>query len=240
MEPTESFEKRFSQYSKGALPPDKEEPTVLVDTVSGKYLELDRQGKLAELVKLQSKRQHLRFALATIEAELSQFSNPLWLLNFFVKKKGEQFNRKLQNRDDILERQRKALQKTIAAVEEEIRKIEPLILEIPIPNIDTSFPSSPFLEIDENADAYIVVRDYVIKQCASKGYSDERICKTLDHKLMVRDGPPKGIPDNWIEKFGEEWVKKYHNYNFYLAAYTDRRTKNRMQKMISTAKKRIR
>ena len=55
---------------------------------------------------------------------------------------------------------------------------------------------------------------------------------------MVRDAPPLGIPEGWVEKFGDEWRGK-HRWNFYFAAYRDPRTKNRMQKMISKAKTRL-
>lgn len=240
----ENFEERLGQYSNGPQPSDDlGEATVSVESISGKYLELERQGKLADLVKLQKKREQLCFDLLTVEAELSQINNPLWLLNYFVEKKGKQFAQKLKSRAERLERGKKTTREKIAEVEDQIRKIEPLILEIspplPIAQTDKSTLTAPFLRADDYFDARVFLRDFVIQRIAQKEDSNENICIAMDGELGIRGGPPIGFPQPWLDDFGAEWSKKYPD-NFYLAAYKDPRTQKRMQSMISKAKKRIR
>lgn len=245
MKPVAAFKKRFDQYSKKPpAPPDssEESSSTLVESVSGKYLELARQGKLSDLVGYQHKRKTLRFELMAVEAELNEINDREALLSFYFQTNGEQFGRKLQRRAEALERKKKRLHEAISAIEKEIRKIDPPLLDIPLklPPIKANLTTSTFLNLQPDVDPKILLRDIIIQQCARKGFSNPKIIATLDGQLMLRGAPPIGFPDDWVEEYGGDWEKLYPNYDYYLAAYRDRRTKGRMQKMISTAKKRIR
>jgi hypothetical protein len=212
---------------------------VSVVGISGRYIELAEQGKLDELVGLQEKRRHLLDSLTIIESELSQFGNPVWLLNFFVKaqNRAKKFGTELPRRARQLERQRTKLRAEIEEIEKQIARIEPLILKAPLHQIPVA-ERLPAIKSGENP--FVLVRDYEIKLAASEGLSDLDICKRLDLTLTVQGAEaPVGMPEQWAEEFGETWKKRYGGVS-YVAAYRYPQTKNRLQKMISTAKTRLR
>jgi hypothetical protein len=207
--------------------------------ISGRYIELAEQGKLDELLRLQEKRIHLLDNLTIIESELSQFENPVWLLNFYVKaqNRAKNFGTELPRRAGQLERQRTKLRTEIEEIEKQIARIEPLILKAPLHEIPV-VQRPPAIKSGENP--FVLVRDYAIKLAASEGLSDLDICKRLDLTLTVRGAEaPVGMPEQWVETFGESWKKSYGRVT-YVAAYQTPETKNRMQKMISIAKDRLR
>ncbi len=217
---------------------------VSVPSLSGTYIELEKQGKLDALLALQKERERLQFELMATNAELSQFNNPIWLTNFYImnRPKGRRFGAALTNRADSLEKQKRHLGERIIEVEREMASISPLILQMspPAPVLDTSFhhtalKSTPFLDVSEHTDTFALVRDLMIKKYAQKGLSDAEICGQLDLELMVPDRPPLGIPQRWLDDYRDDWGKKYQ-WRLYQAAYKDPRTKNLMQKMISKAK----
>jgi hypothetical protein len=212
---------------------------VTVASISGRYIELAEQGKLDKLVGLQEKRGRLLDDLRVVESELSQFGNQLWLLNFFVRcqKRGENYAKQLPRRADQLERQRSKFRGEIEKVEKQIAEIEPLILKVPLPDVPI-FDRPPAIRAGDNP--FVLVRDYAIKLAASEGLSDLDICKRLDMTLTLRGAvAPVGMPEPWVEEFKATWTKTYGSVT-YVAAYQYPQTKNRMQKMISTAKARLR
>jgi hypothetical protein len=64
--------------------PESDWLDVSVPSVSGHYIELEEQGKLEELLRLQKERERLKRNLMVTNVELSQFGNPLWL-HFYVR-----------------------------------------------------------------------------------------------------------------------------------------------------------
>ncbi len=222
---------------------DKPEPgflNVSVPSASGHYIDLEKQGKLEQLLKLQNKREQLQQELMITNAQLSKFENRLWLLQFYVgvRNRGGNFQSALNRAAQRLERRKEKWGTELAEIEEQISRIDPLILRIPIPAISDISSSTQMWEIPDKRDQYVFLRDHEIKRLAKKGLSASKICGQLDLAFAAVDRPPLGIPDKWVQEFGQEWKKKYE-WKFYRAAYNDARTKNRMQKMISKAKKRL-
>jgi hypothetical protein len=221
--------------------PESDWLDVSVPSVSGHYIELEEQGKHGELLRLQKERESLKRNLMITNVELSQFGNPLWLLDFYVRtsNQGRKFGSALNGEADQLERRKQKLNAELEAVEKQITRIDPLILTIPLPQVAEIISPERLPTIGPDDDPFVLVRDYTIKKLVKRGISDDaEICKRLDSELMGRDAAPLGIPETWVEKFGDEWRKKF-GWNFYFAAYRDSRTKNRMQKMISKAKTRL-
>lgn len=206
--------------------------------ISGRYIELAEQGKLDELLGLQEKRRQLLDDLTIVESGLSQFGNQVWLLNFYVKaqKRARKFGQELRRRAGQLELRRTKLRTQIEEIEKQIARVEPLILEVPLQGIPV-VERLPAIKSGENP--FVLVRDYAIKLAASEGLSDLDICKRLDLTLTVRGAEaPVGMPEQWVEDFGEAWKRTEERVS-YVRAYLDPNTKNRMQKMISTAKTRF-
>ncbi len=217
-----------------------DEIDVSVQAVSGKYLELEKQGKLEELLRLEQKREELQYDLAHTNAELSQINNQRWLLDFYfrARKRNECFGAKLERKAAQLEKRKARVSSELADIEGRISRIEPLLLQVQLPEypeISSLVGKAPLRSrID---DPYAAVRDLMIKHLSDKEDSNEKICIELDAQLARRGDSPMGIPDEWVDKFGPDWQKK-HGWNFYLAAYKDSRTKSRMQAIISKAKSR--
>jgi len=211
---------------------------VSVESISGRYIDLAERGKLDELLRLQERRRQLLDDVLVVESELSQFENPLWLLNFYarVQNRAGNFGKKLKQRADQLERRRGKWRTEIKGIEDRIARIEPLILKVPLAAVP-SFDRPPAIRSGENA--FVLVRDYVIKLAADQGLSDLDICKRLDLDLGLHDAAPMGMPEPWVEKFEGDWKRRYSGVS-YVAAYQCPETKNRMQKMISVAKTRFR
>jgi len=206
--------------------------------ISGRYIELEKQGKLEELLELQETRKRLSVDLMVVESELSEFGNPLCLLNFYakVRNRAGKFDTQLKARAARLEKQRAKLRGDLTKIEGQISRIEPLLLTVPFadaPNVERP----PAIRIGE--DSFVLVRDYEIKLAAAEGLSDLDICKRLDFKLVQPTGVPLGMPERWKEEFGEIWKRSYGGVS-YVAAYQCPETKNNVQKMISVAKSRLR
>ena len=123
----------------GRKPPNPESDwlDVSVPSVSGRYIELEQQGKLGELLRLQKERERLKRNLMVTNVELSQFGNPLWLLDFYVRtgNQGRKFGSALNGEADQLERRKQKLNAEIQAVEKQITRIDPHILTIPLPQV---------------------------------------------------------------------------------------------------------
>lgn len=227
----------------------KVEPTsfdVSVPSISGRYIELDEQGKLVDLLRLQKERERLLSELNRINAKLAQFGSEFWLLNVFAQtvKKHERYGDKLRKEAHVLETKKRQITGQLVKVEDQIRKIEPRILQIPMmttltqkPKL-TKLPSTAFLDFPSFKDPYILARNYWIKVLCKKQkkISNGDICTNLDTTFAVRGAPPNGIPEDWVEKYGDEWKLKY-GYAFYRAAYRDKRTKKAIQRLISKAKR---
>jgi hypothetical protein len=216
--------------------PESEWLDVTVPSVSGHYIELEEQGKLEELLRLKTTWERLKRDLMVTDDELGQFKNPRWLLDFYIRtrRRARRYGPTLKSEAARLERTKAKLTAELKALERQIVQMDPAILDIPSSQI-TGRPDPPLaIGLDDNP--HVLVRDLTIKKLAKSGISeDAEICKRLDSELMQRDAPPLGIPEAWVEEFGDEWKKK-HGWNFYFAAYRHPRTKNRMQKMISKAK----
>jgi hypothetical protein len=60
-----------------------------------------------------------------------------------------------------------------------------------------------------------------------KNLTDNEICLELDDKLEQRNGPSRGLPEDWTEKYG---VTSYHD------AYKHQKCRKLVQKLISAAK----
>src|SRR5712692_6447573 len=52
---------------------------------SGRFIQLEQEGKLEQLLKLWGHREKLRRELQTTEIDLSHFGNPLWLLQSYIR-----------------------------------------------------------------------------------------------------------------------------------------------------------
>lgn len=208
---------------------------------SGHFIQLEQEGKLEQLLELWGHREKLRRKLQTTEIDLSQFGNPLWLLESYIRIRntGDRFGPRLKAQARALEERKKKLATELSEVEREISLIDPMILSVvPKPALEPSLPVRlPGIAANENA--FVLVRDYLIKQASALGWSDEQICTRLDGELARRGEPPVGIPQKWADDYGEQWNKPTPDWKFYSAAYNDKRTKNLMQKMISKAKVRI-
>jgi hypothetical protein len=223
---------------------------VSVGSISGRYIELAEQGKLVDLVRLQKERERLALELNSINTKMLLCNDPIWLLNFTIRasRKGGRYGDKLRKEVSRLEKEKGWRTERLAKVEEQIRELEPSLLQIPIvPAASGSAPArllpTPFLDVPNFRDHHALVRDFIIKRLcrARRNISDEEICAELDLELGDGKAPPDGIPDAWVLKYGEDWKRGNTKspYSFYRAAYRDSRTKNSMQKMIATAKTRL-
>jgi hypothetical protein len=214
---------------------------VSAPSLSGRYIQLEKEGKVEELLRLQEKRDKLRRDILIVTMDLGRFENQRWLLEFYIrtKNRGENYGRALKREADRLERQKVNLAAELDAIERKIARIDRVILAIePLPQGHEVSRSGRLPRIEPGENAHILVRDYTIKKLSYERLSDQEICRRLDLELASRDAVPLGIPSGWVDNYREEWQEKY-GWNFYLAAYEDTRTKNLMQKMISKAKKRI-
>jgi hypothetical protein len=212
-----------------------DELDVSVDSVTGHYIALERQGKLRQLLQLQNKRERIAAKLMPVEAELSQFANPIWLLNFYAKTaRGGSFESELSRRARQLEHQKLKLKNELVSVEEQISALDRTLLRLPLPATRSAVLPPP---IDASQDKFVMVRDYAIVQAALSGLSDLDICRRLDLDLARHDGPPLGFPERWVEELAD--VARRSGGPSYVSAYQHSATKNRVQKMISSAKKRL-
>lgn len=212
---------------------------VTVPSVSGHYIELERQGKLSELLELEQQRERLSLELILVNAELARFESPVWILNLGVRvrRAGKKLEPELRRVANQLDRRRNTAAAKLREVEGKIARIDPLILQQPAA-VQHEPILAPPLETARSETKSVLFRDWVIKVLAQKCESDAQVCKQLDLELASRDAPPIGIPESWNDDYGEEWRKKY-GWNFYQAAYDDKRTRNRIQKMIWKAKTRF-
>lgn len=117
--------------------PESDWLDVTVPSVSGHYIELEQQGKLDELLRLKKERERLTRDLMVINSELSQFNNPSWLLDSYIRirNQGRRFGSALKSEADQLERRKEKLNAELEAVEKQITRIDPLILAIPLPQV---------------------------------------------------------------------------------------------------------
>jgi hypothetical protein len=208
---------------------------VSVPSVSGFYIALAEQGKLQQLPGLLKKRYRLCREVADVTAKLQDINNPGWLAMFGGGRPN--FATDLPKRAARLEEVKSKKSSQLAQIEAQIRRIDPALLEIEVPAETDSSGASRAIGPQENW--AVAKRNQLIQKHARTKKSHLAICKALDLELAeFQDAPPIGVPQKWVQEFGNGWKEKYKRWNFYEAAYRDPRTKNRMQKMISVAKAR--
>ncbi len=140
--------------------PDTPSPDTLLDvsapSVSGTYIKLAEEGKLDELVTLQDKRVQLHQDLAIVKLSLRNVNDPLWLLNFYVKSKPRgRFAAKLKKYVAKLEERKAKRTADVTEVEKRIYRIEPRILDIPLPE-SKLLAAGPDFRISE--DRFVLLR----------------------------------------------------------------------------------
>jgi hypothetical protein len=228
----------MSDSTKRPASPSPDTPIdVSVPSVSGAYIKLDEEGKLGELLELQEKRDKLRQKQTVLSDQLSKFGDRYWLLEFFARtaSRGKKYGPEIVREAARLESQRVQVNSELQEVEAQISRIDPRMLSIPLPATTIRLSNRKATLPPPTARWPVIARDHEIRRQAAKGLSDKEICKALDFELAMKDGPPVGIPEKWVEQFEREWHKQYA-WNFYSAAYATPATRNRMQKMISKAK----
>lgn len=207
---------------------------VSVPTVSGFYIDLEKQGKLQELPGLLKRRDRLYREVADATAKLQNINNRGWLVAF--RRGRANFVSDLRKRAARLEEVKSKTSSQLAEVESRIKWIDPAALEIAVPVETSSSVASGDIGLQENWE--VAKRNQLIQKLARTRKSDLEICKALDLEFAeVQDAPPIGVPQKWVKEFGKGWKEKYNSWNFYEAAYKDPRTKGRMQTMISKAKR---
>ena len=110
---------------------------VSVESVSGRYLDLEKQGKLEQLLRLEKKREDLRRMLLITDTELGQINNPLWLLEFYfrTRQRRSSFGSSLQKRADQLEKRKAKASGELAEIEKQISRIDPSSCKFRYPSI---------------------------------------------------------------------------------------------------------
>ena len=205
---------------------------VSVPSVSGFYIDLEKQGKLQELPGLLKRRDRLYREVADATAKLQNINNRGWLVAF--RRGRANFVSDLRKRAARLEEVRSKKSSQLAEIESQIAQIDPRALEIALPVGTTSPETISDIGLQENLD--VARRDRLIQKLSNTEKSSLAICRALDFELGNQDAPPTGIPGRWVKQYGDGW-KKRHGWKFYEAAYKDPSTKNAMQKMISVAKR---
>jgi hypothetical protein len=115
-------------------PRDPSEPDRLMDvsveSVSGLYVKLAKQGKLKALKGLRDKQWHLTVDLATVDADLAKINDRFWLIDFYAGKDSDSFVSKLKARAKKLDGRKAKLSSELKAVEGQISAIDRDLLQV--------------------------------------------------------------------------------------------------------------
>lgn len=206
--------------------------------VSGAYLRLAQGGKLERFSQLQATFWKLRAELQSIEQELTNCNDPVWLAKFVtsVRRTGQKFETAFTLRVAQLEHRKSAMAAKLESIRQTIEKIGESIpigmgtstaLMTPA-QLAMSSPAPRGSGSGPNANAAVQVRDQKIRQ--HRMLPNRQICLKLDAELMQSGGSPLGFPESWKEDFGA------HSFT---SAYNDPKARNRVQKLIWKAKQAV-
>jgi hypothetical protein len=211
-------------------------PSTAAPSVSGAYLQLAQKGLLQRVSKLRAEYSSLTSELAEIEKSRHDCNEPNWLEEYWrrISSKGRDFSKALSSHTKALE-QRKT--KTLARLDRVLAKIQEIEVLAPAGTFITlAIPvgSQAFLHTGQslrpgpNMRVPVKIRDETIRKYAH--LSDREICRKLDAELIQSNSPPIGFPESWIEDY---------SVSTYVDAYDNPRCRNRVQKLISKAKKSV-
>jgi hypothetical protein len=128
---------------------------------------------------------------------------------------------KKANRQDRADRLAGEVRLLVDRIQKLLRKLCSVLLQI------ISASSERPGVVRSNTNHWVQARDIVIKKHRRR--DDKMICTLMDTELAQRDGPPLGLPEPWMEKYGVQTFSE---------AYENKTLCPPVQKMISDAKKR--
>lgn len=194
---------------------------------SGKFIELNRSGALEKARALWSKYYRLRRRLERVRAELCNCNDAAWLFRFADKCRRQHidFEEQLRSLAQALEGEREMLEKEVEETAKKLEEVDPSLLEAChtlagarlLHNYEASFIAAQTLNDD------VLKRRGIIAKHPQLNSLD--LCRKFDVENL-------GVPERWKEEFRDvpSWATAYKNAV----------CRNRINKMISQNKRRLR
>lgn len=211
--------------------PRSVEPSLAAPSASGQYIALYESGRLEELIALLKRYAQISPELQNVEIQLADCNDRHWLQGFSQETNvaGKNFVQELRTLARRLEERKAQLLSEKLDLQKQIETLDPNAIAAPSTQaIANTLASSPGSVNQSKQDPKVRVRDLTIYKYRMLSNLD--ICRRLDGELMLRENPPIGFPDSWIEDCG---------VRTYVEAYEHSQCRNRVQKLISTVNQRL-
>jgi len=194
---------------------------------SGKFIELYHTGALEKAQALWNKCYRLRMRLEDVRANLCNCNDPAWLFRFAdrCRRQGKDFEKRLRLEVERLESDKEMLEKEDAEICSKLREVDPSLLEAShtlagarlLHNYEASSIGAQTLCDDVLKRRRIIARHPRLK---SSG-----LCGRFDlENLPVPEG----------------WGKEFPDVDSWVTAYRNKVCRNRIHKMVSQDKRRLR
>jgi hypothetical protein len=198
--------------------------------VNREYDELEKNGKLARVLKLRHERLKLMAEWRAVWAEITRCGTYEWADRFALRmlRNRQKVYSNLQRHFDSLDDRKNRLLTRLKEITNELVELGGSIVS-PEPSAD-EVSSSASLFFKDNSRQKVFTparyRDQAIRQYSN--LSNEKLCARLDFELGWMN-PPVGFPRSWL-KYG---VRTFSD------AYKNAACKNLVQKMIADAKQEL-
>lgn len=199
--------------------------------VAKEYEELERNGKLREVLQLRIHLRKLKTELEKVNAELMRCEEYAWIDKFAMRLLAahKPVYANLQRHFEDLENRSRKLVVETETIFDKIVNMGGSVVAFPEADSSQSGPKSPLPLIPSsgrNEKASARFRDYTIQR--HRDLPNKELSRKLDFELpQGGDQPSLGIPEGWTEKYG---------VRTYAQAYQHPQCRKLFQKLISKAK----
>jgi hypothetical protein len=195
--------------------------------LSGEFLSLAQAGEFDTHLQLLRQQEKLHEELARARVALNQCNNRQFLWRLLSRYR-QAFPEQLRNLAKERQAQLSDLEAKLMAVTDALSVSMPLTAKSLTMSTLTTRGEDFSLRRPTRRDPFVAAREVVIRGC--RGQPHRRVCQRLDLEFAGRDGlPPPELPERWVGKF---------DVRSFVAAYDNSACRNRVAKMISTARRR--